>query len=416
MLPKASLLPNNPKGDQMKFDKRNIETLPLPPDQHRPDIIYFDTALPGFGLRCRQGGRRVFIVQYRAGHRQRRETLGDARTISLEQARSAARKRLAEVALGGDPMGEKAAAKARAAFTLGRIADQYLERMKPTWRANTYNANRRYLTNHWGPLRDQPLHVVTRRDVAARIGELIDKHGVVAAARARDVLAAFYGFAIREGLADENPVAHTNNPAAGRKPRDRVLNADELKAVWNASGEEHGDFGTICKLLILLGCRRSEISGLRRSEVDFERGVLTIPRERTKNHRALVLPLPPLALGLLRATPRRDGDHVFGKSDGFKGWSYAALALYRRVAVTVPPFTLHDLRRSTATHMAELGVAPHVVEACLGHAGHRSGISGVYNKSSYQREVAQALALWGDYIAALVEGRERRVVMLPSVA
>jgi hypothetical protein len=74
---------------------------------------------------------------------------------------------------------------------------------------------------------------------------------------------------------------------------------------------------------------------------------------------------------------------------------------------------LHDLRRSVATHMAELGVQPHIVEAVLNHvSGHKAGVAGIYNKAAYEREKRQALAIWADHVMAAVEGRASNVVPL----
>ena len=97
----------------MEFTKSTIADLSLP--SGKSDAIFFDDTLPGFGIRLRAGGKRVWIVQYRVNGQQRRESLGDARKTDLSVARAAAKKKFAEVVLGGDPAADKAAAKARAA-------------------------------------------------------------------------------------------------------------------------------------------------------------------------------------------------------------------------------------------------------------------------------------------------------------
>jgi hypothetical protein len=83
----------------------------------------------------------------------------------------------------------------------------------------------------------------------------------------------------------------------------------------------------------------------------------------------------------------------------------------------VEPWRLHDIRRSVATRMADLGVMPHVIEAVLNHhSGHRGGVGGIYNRSNYEREVRAALALWADHIRSVVDGGERKVLLLPQTA
>jgi integrase len=399
----------------MKFTKQGVASLALPAG--KLDAIYFDDAMPGFGIRLRAGGKSVWIVQYRVGPKQRRETLGDARKVDLDAARAAAKLRLAEVALGGDPQAKKIEARARAALSLGAVADRYLESKRAAVRPRTYTANHRYLTLHWKPLRSLPIDAVKRRDVAARIGEIIKQHGAVAASRARATLSATFSWAMREGIATENPVLGTNDPAARVQSRDRVLSEDELRAIWKSCRDD--DFGRIIKLLILTGARRDEIGYLRWNEVDLERRVLNIPGDRTKNHHPLILPLPRLALSILESVPRRDGcELIFGGRGGaFGAWSYCTLQLHARITEgegkPLAAWRLHDIRRSVATHMAELGVQPHIVEEVLNHTGgHKRGVAGVYNRSTYMAEKAAALNLWADHVLAVVEGRDSNVVAL----
>jgi integrase len=410
----------------MKFTKQSIADLSLP--EGKTDGIYFDDDMPGFGLRLRAGGRRVWIAQYRTVGRQRRATLGDARKIDLDAARAAAKRRFAEVTLGGDPQAAKVVAAILAKHTLGALADQYLKAKRPKLRPSTYGADERYLTKHWKPLRGTPVHEIKRRDVAARLREIINAHGATAAARARSALSALFAWAIKEGLADENPVLGTHNPTEGKASRDRVLDDGEIRAIWNACRED--DFGRIVRLLILTAARRDEIGCLRWQEIDFERGILSLPGARTKNGKPLCLPLPPMAMEILRSAPRREGrEPVFGgKGAGFSAWSYSTLALGARIIEAegraLAPWRIHDIRRTVATGMAEspkqkgdererfgLGVKPHVVEAVLNHvSGHKSGVAGVYNLASYQGEVRTALRLWADHVRAIVEGTERKVV------
>jgi hypothetical protein len=118
---------------------------------------------------------------------------------------------------------------------------------------------------------------------------------------------------------------------------------------------------------------------------------------------------------ILHSVPRTSRDHLFGDraSAGFTEWSGAKAELDRRLGQTVGPWRLHDLRRAVATGMADLGIEPHHVEACLNHfSGFRAGVSGVYNRSNYERAFAAALARWADHVLALVEGRETNIVTL----
>jgi integrase len=113
------------------------------------------------------------------------------------------------------------------------------------------------------------------------LGKIADEHGRVSADRARPALSSFFAWGIGEGLCDINPVIGTNKHFDGAKSRDRVLADRELAIIWHALPDS--DYGKIVKLLILTGQRREEIGALRRTEVDLEELVITLPPERTKN-------------------------------------------------------------------------------------------------------------------------------------
>jgi integrase len=400
----------------MKLNKAAIAELALP--EGKADAIFFDDQLPGFGVRLRRGGARSFIVQYRSATGQRRETLGDCRKLDLDQARRVAKRRLGAVALGHDPQAEKAEKRARAKLTLGSLAPEFLARKRGKVRASTLAATERHLLRRWQPLHDRPVHELTRRDIAARLVAIEKEFGPHSAKASRVALMEFCSWAMAMGLAESNPVIGTPEPVAS-KARERVLSAAEIAAVWEAT-DDMGEYGAIVRLLLLLGCRREEIADLRWDEIDLDRGVLAIPGERTKNHRPLVLTLAPLALSIITSIPfcRLHHDRrVFGKGEGgFSAWSQGKAALDARITVmgkALPAWRIHDVRRSTATGMAELGVQPHVIEAVLNHvSGHKAGVAGIYNRASYEREIKAALALWADHINALVEGRPDKIIPL----
>jgi integrase len=377
----------------------------------KPDHVVWDDELPGFGVRLR-GATKRWLIQYRAGLKQRRESLGDVRKVSLDDARRIARQRFAQIELGADPAADKEAARAAAikvALTLGSVSDRYLEAKRGAVRLRTYRESVRYFIVHWAPLRDRPIAGLTRADIAASLQVIRKVHGQVAASRARAYLSAMFSWAMGEALVDVNPVIGTNDPADGIKPRARVLSDAELKLVWNAAGD--GDFGRIVKLLILTGARRQEIGSAQWCDIDFGTGVLTIPAERAKNHTALELPLPSAAIEILRSTPRR-GAYVFGsKGTGFTSWSISIKALYRRLAEqSMAPWTLHDLRRSFRTALGRLGVPPHIAELLINHV--KGGVEATYDRYSYAGEKARALTLWTNHILAVVEGRVGVVVPL----
>jgi integrase len=135
---------------------------------------------------------------------------------------------------------------------------------------------------------------------------------------------------------------------------------------------------------------------------------------RSKNKCAHTLPLLPAMLDVIKPLPGlATRDQLFGtRGGGFAAWSHGKAEMDARLKFA-EPFTVHDIRRSVATKMADLGVLPHVIEAVLNHqSGHRRGVAGTYNKSLYEREVRAALVLWHDHIRSIVAGSERKVIAL----
>lgn len=397
----------------MRLTQKTFQSVILPSGM--TDKIFFDDALPGFGLRIREGGKRTWIAQYRAGASQRRVTLGTVETLDAEAARRAAKDVLAKVHLGQDPQADKIEARKPKPreFTVGDAIERYLRVAEQRLKPSTYYGVDLHLRKHWKELHIHDLRKVERRHVAAELGKIATNSGPVGANRSRAALSSFFTWAMGDGLADANPVIGTNK-ATDEIARDRVLNDGELGLIWRNAGG--GDYGAIVRLLILTGQRREEVGGMLWSELDLAAGVWRIGAARTKNARLHDVPLSAAAVSTLKGlTPREGRDRVFGAGDGsFSGWSKGKSALDSRVtkalrqtdeAAKLTPWRLHDLRRTCATRMADLGVLPHVIEAVLNHvSGSRAGVAGVYNRSTYAAEKKAALTLWGDHVRDLVQG------------
>jgi integrase len=406
----------------MKLTTSSVAALILPPG--KIDSIFWDDELPGFGVRLR-GSNKIWVCQYRTASQQRRESLGDVRKVRLDDARKIARQRFALVELGADPAAEKAKARADAAaarLTLGNVAERYLDARKHRLRPSSYAAAQRYFGTHCKPLLNRPIGTIKRSDVAARLQELVKAHGRASASKARANLSALFGWAMREGLVESNVVIATNDPAEGIASRERVLDAGEVRAILGAC--EDDDFGKIVRLLLLTGQRRNEIAALRWSEINFDKAIIAMPPARTKNKKHHTVPLSNAALSIIRAHARHvdaDGtarDLLFGKRrKGFTTWSNSKrnldAAIAKAFGMPLPRWTLHDLRRTAATRMADLGVQPHVIEAALNHtSGSKAGVAGVYNRSSYEPEKRAALDRWAEHLMALVENRRSNVTPL----
>jgi integrase len=398
----------------MKLTTTTIGKKDLAPPPGRTEAIHFDDEIPGFGLRIRQAGSRSFIYQYAIRGRHRRMSLGVATPETVARARKTASELHARVRLGQDPASDKVEAQRQASETFGPSAEEFLDTLRPRYRPGSFREIRRHLTLHAKPLHHLPVARITLRDIADLISSVTKQSGAVTANRVRSSLSVLFSWLIQNGRVPANPVV--NSGKNQEKARDRVLTPNELRLIWSVL--EDDQYGAIVKLLSLTGQRASEIAGLCWSEISD--GQITLPGERTKNKRAHTLPLAPAAAEIIARQPARSGRNlVFGDgAGGFAGWSHCKERLDKRIIEAnggnpLPDWTIHDLRRSAATHMAEIGVLPHVVEAVLNHvSGHKAGVAGTYNRASYQKDMRDALVRWADWLMAVVEGRASNVTPL----
>jgi integrase len=390
----------------MKLTQKSVAALTIP--KGKSEAIYFDDDVPGLGLRLREGGAARWVYQYRIGAKQRRISLGSVSAISPGRAHELAGDLHARVRLGQDPAATKAEERVRAVETMGATLDAYLAHQRARLKARSLAEIERHLRKNCRPLHGLRLDKIDRRTVAGRITVLAANNGPVTANRVAAALSAFFGWAIREGLASSNPAGGLNRQP--EQSRSRKLSDGELRVIWTATTDA-SDYSAIVRLLMLTGQRANEIAGLQRSEILGDQIVL--PPERTKNGREHRIPLVPAARSVLEGRPHRPGrDFIFGRRQNrpLTGWSVCKASLDDRIkaiGVELPSWTHHDLRRTMATRMAnDLDIAPHIIEAVLNHvSGHKGGVAGIYNRADYSVQMRQALTSWADRLLTIVEGR-----------
>lgn len=366
-------------------------------------VVYHDQALPDFGVRVSKSGRCSYFVRYRNHRGERRwETLGTYPTLPLADARKLARATLVEVAKGGDPVLEERVR--REAETVEDFATVYLERhakvSKRSWKEDQRQLKRDVLP----AIGNFPVAEVRRQDLIRIIDRIADRGAGVQANRTAALLSKFFAFARDRGLIELSP-AQALPPATQESSRDRVLDADEIRAVWGALEHERPGVASSFRLVLLTAQRPGEVLGMRRSDLD---GMWwTLSASATKSGRAHRVPLSQVAQDVLKTTLSASADkkpsiYVFPSPRGggpVRWLSHASIRIRRRIP-DVPHWIPHDLRRTAATHMAQLGVSRFIIGRILNHTD--PSVTSVYERHDYDAEKAQALGAWGERVEEIL--------------
>jgi integrase len=397
----------------------------------RGRIEYFDAAFPGLALRITGNGGKSWCAFYRFKGRLRRFTIGSYPAIKPAQARREAAAALERVRGGVDPAEEKRARREMRTpetDTFGAVAHDYLERHhRNNSRESTFLEAKRDIDRNVLPKwRSRPIASISRRDVLDLIDGIIARGAEVQANRTLARLRALFNWAIEKDRVATSPVARMKLPTQ-EQARDRVLSDDELRWLWRACDEVGWPFGPLVKLLLLTAQRRDEVAGMEWPEIDLVKRVWTIPRHKAKNDRVHEVQLSPATTELLHALPHVGDRLVFtttgdtpisGFSKAKRRLDAAMLKAKRaefgaREGDAIPPWTLHDLRRTAATGMARLNFPPHVVDKVLNHvSGTIRGVAAVYNRFAYLDERREALDAWARCVGNLITPTTANVVEL----
>lgn len=429
-------------------DKR-VEKLAAPAGKR---VEIGDTIVRELRIRVSDKGAKSWSLLYRvagAGDGEtrgamKRMTLGAYPLVSLEKAREKARAALDAADRGMDPAvqrGEELAqrkvrtfaavferfvdlhvkqntkegrfAKDRAA-ALAAAHDGKAKPKGPNGKLGRVAAERIIADNALPLWRDRLIETITRAEVHDLLDDLVTDKGEALARELRKHLTKMFNWAADRGHLTASPLAGMRRPELGYVARERVLSMEELGRIWDAAGSGDGGlgypFGPMYRLLILTGQRRSEVAELERGWIDAEHRAVEIPASRYKTKRPHVFPLSAPAWALVDALPHwNGGDCLFTTTSGARpvsGFSKTKARLDELIAEVgakknlppLAPWTVHDIRRSVATHMARLGVQQEHIERVLGHVV--QGVAGTYNRYSYLGEKRAALELWARTWAA----------------
>jgi integrase len=399
-----------------KLTARSVESIAA--SANRREIA--DRLLPGLYLIVQPSGAKSWAVRYRHAGATRKHTLGSYPALTLEAARDLARAALRAVAEDRDPAQEKR--ERVAPGTVAALAKDFIAKhVKRHNKARTAEETERQLNLHvlprWKRLK---VDTITRRDVIDLLEDIVEAGTPSAANHTLAAIRKMFNWALERDLLAASPCAGVKAPAK-QNERDRVLSDDELCAIWFAADRLNGAFGALVKLLMLTGTRRNEAAGMRWSETDIDvtaacgqPSTWIIPGARTKNSKTHVLPLSRFTIALLDSLPR-NGDLALttnGKAP-VGGFSKMKRELDALLSPDMLRWTLHDLRRTCATRMAERGVQPHIIEAALNHiSGHKGGVAGIYNRATYEPEKRAAFETWARHVEGLVTGKSAKVLPL----
>lgn len=384
----------------------------LKPAPSGKNVIVWDAAVPGFGVRVSDKGTRTFVVVKRpAGsanvlfHK-----LGRYPELSLAQARQQAPAILGILAQGKTPEQaererEQAAAE-RLTHRFAAVAEEFIAGHLPRLRSKRAAEAliRNKLIPAWG---DRPVTSIGRRDVIQLAKQVAWDRGPYAARHTLAQVSKLFNWALANDLGglEVNPCGQlkTADLLGAAVVRDRVLSDDEVGIVWRAAEATPYPFGPLIKVLLLTGQRRDEIGSARWAEIDPDKALLTIAPERMKKNVGHTIPLTQTTLALLRALPRYGGaGFVFSTTGGerpFSGFSKAKRR-FDSVAALAAPWTLHDIRRTVRTGLSSVGVLPFIAELVVGHM--QQGVAKVYDLHRYDAEKRDALDRWERHLLAIV--------------
>lgn len=422
-----------PQAKRAPAQLTDLKVRHLEPDP-AGEYIQGDTLVPGFGVRVRSSGAKSYVVMKRLPGRTKptRITLGRVDDLGLSDAREQARKDIAATRQGIQVNFEKRRARRRlrqaeadtgyAPGTFGETAERYIQsECKALSRGRDIESIiRRHLIPAWAHL---PLDALRRRDLTEQLDPVVASGRTQAAHKLREVAIRIVNWAIDRGDIEVNYLA---SPSRGRRRagiirrtrRTRVLNNDEIRAIWRACDEIAWPFGEFVRLALLLAQRRGEIAGMEWKELRYldvpERAVWIIPAWRHKpsaeqervDH---AVPLPRMALDLIRSMPRVCDQFVFSTQPGthFSGFSKAKARVDELVGFN--DWRPHDLRRTARTNLSAL-VPSDIAERVLGHT--IGGVRGVYDLYAYLDEKRDALNRWAASLQNIVEPPPLNVVEL----
>lgn len=386
----------------------------------------------GLQLRVFPTGRKTFVFRYQIDGKQRWHTLGDFPAMTLAQAHKAQHECRELLRAGVDPVHQKTVAvhKAREAPTVQMLYEDFRDHCLRRQRKRPEHAEQALLmhvvgrpatatqkaVSRWADLKAAS---ITRRQIIERVREIEESGAPRMAEVVKALVTQMFRHGVDAGLLDTSPAVALPMIGNRGEVRQRILSDDEIKTFWDklpdaALAEQTKN---AYRLLLILGQRRGEVALAEWSEFDIDGGIWTIPALHSKNGKPHVVPLPQMAIDVLKAM--QNGEAWLLPSPRGKG-PMEPHALSRGIRNNEkhfgidPAFTCHDLRRTVASQMAALGTARLVVGKILNHTDR--SITAVYDQHDYLPEKCAALDTWSEHLRAIVDGCAAKVIPIRRTA
>ncbi len=379
---------------RVRLTKRYLETL-----KPSKDTDIWDENFPrgsSFGVRVTRNGSKSFVFRYRTPDGRRpKVNLGRFPLVSLADARNQAKDLAARVSKGEDPAGERR--QRLQAPTFAELAEDFLNSPRLARRSERtryeYGRMLRYdLLPAFGRMKAAD---VRKRHIVSLLDKVLMRGSEVMACRVRALVSVIFNFALEREIVEVNPVSGVRKPAPERT-RDRYLNEDEIRTLWQALETEKLVIQGLYRFLLTTAQRIGETCMAEWTHIQGD--TWSIPAENTKPGRAHTVPLSPQALAILEPLRDLGSPYVFpspssrGKGRPVAWFSKATARLQAKCGFEFRP---HDLRRTAATMLAELGTAEETLRKLLNHKSGSTGVTAIYDRADRRTDVRRALLAWG---------------------
>jgi integrase len=392
----------------------------MKPDRAGPYRVP-DARTKGLALRVATTGGKTWDLSYRVkgSGKVKRLSVGRIDDVSLEEARERAHQLTSAARRGVDLLAEEEVAREARAheITVGQLVERYVAR-RVAGRLKTAKEIESRLKRALADIMGRKVSELRRRDLRELFDAAADEGHEREAEKRRQCVGAMFRWGLSQDLVDSDPTAGLKAYDPGR-PRDRVLSAEEIEVLWRWLDESSLSACTadILRMQLLTGARCGEISGMRVEEIDTVEWLWTLPGARSKNGKDRVTPLVGIAREIVEArlVGLRHGPLFPSETGAAMNSSLVGQHLWiRRDKFPIDHFATHDLRRSTATHMAKLGLPLDIIAAVIGHEPGGKDVRVLvkhYLHDEFVERKAHALRAWDARLKTIVTGAEAAKVV-----